>query len=401
MAIRSPCGYKLIGVSSITIINVLVLANVITVSSVVLVSLRKQQQQKHNTNNGYHSRPIVRGNESCLFVGSWVPDQNTTPLYDFSSCPIIDPQFNCQMYGRPDTDYLKYRWQPSNCQIPRFDGAEFVKRMRGKSIMFVGDSIGRNQWESLICMISAGVGTQMSINRGETISTVKFLEYGLTVSFYKAPYLVDIDLMEGKRVLRLGDIRGNSHAWTGFGVDLLYFNTGHWWTHKGSLQGWDYVESDGRLYQDMDPLLAMEKALTTWAKWVDANIDVTKTTLFFQAISPTHSNPSEWNGGIVRTSKSCYGETAPISGYPEATYWGDQMRVLEKVISSMNKPPLLLDITLLSAMRKDAHPSIYSGDLTPAQRANPDHSADCSHWCLPGLPDTWNQLFYTSLFFSY
>ncbi|CAA0811856.1 Protein PMR5 [Striga hermonthica] len=289
MAVRSPCRYKLLGVSSITIINVLVLANIIKVSSVVLVGLRKhQQQQKHNIDNGYHSRPIVRGNESCLFVGSWVPDQSTTPLYDFSSCPVIDPQFNCQMYGRPDTDYLKYRWQPSNCQIPRFDGAEFVKRMRGKSIMFVGDSIGRNQWESLICMISSDTQMSMSINRGDTISSVKFLEYGLTVSFYKAPYLVDIDMMEGKRVLRLGDIRGNSNAWTGFGVDLLYFNTGHWWTHKGSLQGWDYVESDGRLYQDMDPLLAMEKALTTWAKWVDANLDVTKTTLFFQAISPSH-----------------------------------------------------------------------------------------------------------------
>ncbi|MCD7468970.1 hypothetical protein HAX54_007539 [Datura stramonium] len=51
------------------------------------------------------------------------------------------------------------------------------------------------------------------------------------------------------------------------------------------------------------------------------------------------------------------------------------------------------------AMRKDAHPSIYSGALTSEQRANPDHSADCSHWCLAGLPDTWNQLFYTALFF--
>lgn len=77
----------------------------------------------------------------------------------------------------------------------------------------------------------------------------------------------------------------------------------------------------------------------------------------------------------------------------------DQTRVLETVLRDMNNPPFLLDITLLSAMRKDAHPSIYSGDLTPGQRANPDHSADCSHWCLPGLPDTWNQLLYTALFF--
>lgn len=86
-----------------------------------------------------------------------------------------------------------------------------------------------------------------------------------------------------------------------------------------------------------------------------------------------------------------------MSGY--AGTYPDQMKVVQVVLSSMNKPPFLLDITLLSAMRKDAHPSIYSGDLTAEQRANPDHSADCSHWCLPGLPDTWNQLFYTALFY--
>lgn len=137
--------------------------------------------------------------------------------------------------------------------------------MKGKNVMFVGDSLGRNQWESLICMISAAVPqspTQM--NRGDPLSTFKFLvsvnngfcifflsssfllflglkkkkkmqEYGVTVSFYRAPYLVDIDTIQGRRVLKLDDIRGNANAWRG--VDLLSFNTGHWWTHKGSLQG--------------------------------------------------------------------------------------------------------------------------------------------------------------------
>lgn len=77
----------------------------------------------------------------------------------------------------------------------------------------------------------------------------------------------------------------------------------------------------------------------------------------------------------------------------------DQNRILQAVIGSMSTPAHFLDITALSELRKDGHPSIYSGDLTPEQRANPDRSADCSHWCLPGLPDTWNQLFYTALFY--
>lgn len=101
------------------------------------------------------------------------------------------------------------------------------------------------------------------------------------------------------------------------------------------------------------------------------------------------------------TTKNCYGETSPmLSGatYPTGAYPAE-MRVVDSVIRDMQIPAYLLDITMLSGLRKDGHPSIYSGDLSPEQRSNPARSADCSHWCLPGLPDTWNQLFYTALFF--
>lgn len=57
----------------------------------------------------------------------------------------------------------------------------------------------------------------------------------------------------------------------------------------------------------------------------------------------------------------------------------------------MKKPVHLLDITLLSQLRIDGHPSAYSG-------GRPD--IDCAHWCLPGVPDTWNHLLYAALITS-
>ncbi|KAG4994917.1 hypothetical protein JHK86_031744 [Glycine max] len=60
--------------------------------------------------------------------------------------------------------------------LGRFNGVEFLLQMKGKTMMFVGDSLGRNQWQSLICMIYDVVPqTQTQLVRGEPFSTFRFL----------------------------------------------------------------------------------------------------------------------------------------------------------------------------------------------------------------------------------
>ncbi|KAF2565556.1 hypothetical protein HID58_062546 [Brassica napus] len=114
-------------------------------------------------------------------------------------------------------------------------------------------------------------------------------------------------------------------------------------------------------------------------------------------------SPNEWTSGakastITQGGKTCYGQTTPYSGtsYPTSSYV-DQKKVIDEVVKEMKSHVSLMDISMLSALRIDGHPSIYSGDLNPSLKKNPDRSSDCSHWCLPGLPDTWNQLFYAAL----
>jgi hypothetical protein len=227
---------------------------------------------------------------SCdVFSGSWVRDDGGggAAAYTGYNCPVIDAEFNCQLYGRPDSDYLRYRWKPAGCELPRFDGADFLTRMKGKTVMFVGDSLGRNQWESLICLLHAAAPqSPAQLVSVDPLYTYKFLEYGLVVSFYRAPYLVDIGVAQGKKVLWLDDISGNGEAWRG--ADVLSFNSGHWWTHTGTLQGWDYMGADGRYYEDMDRMVAFQRGMATWANWVDANVDPAKTRVFYQSMSPTH-----------------------------------------------------------------------------------------------------------------
>ena len=53
-----------------------------------------------------------------IFSGRWIRD-NSLPLYDPASCPFVDPTFNCHENGRPDKEFLSWRWQPNDCDIPR------------------------------------------------------------------------------------------------------------------------------------------------------------------------------------------------------------------------------------------------------------------------------------------
>lgn len=89
---------------------------------------------------------------------------------------------------------------------------------------------------------------------------------------------------------------------------------------------------------------------------------------------------SEWK----EAGSSCQGETEAINGtkYEGGTTAG--VDLVKKVIARMKVKVSLLDITRLSQLRKDGHPSIYGNSNNTGN--------DCTHWCLAGVPDTWNQL---------
>ncbi|KAF9587774.1 hypothetical protein IFM89_005506 [Coptis chinensis] len=56
------------------------------------------------------------------------------------------------------------------------------------------------------------------------------MEYGVTILLYRTYFLVDLVREKVGVVLKLDSIKGGN-AW--MGMDMLIFNSCHWWTHQG------------------------------------------------------------------------------------------------------------------------------------------------------------------------
>ncbi|KAK1563338.1 hypothetical protein Q3G72_026205 [Acer saccharum] len=260
---------------------------------------------------GFLSQILPSNQEkSCDYsYGRWVRDESY-PLRSYNeNCPFLDPGFRCRQNGRKDGDYLKWRWQPHGCDLPRFNARDLLERSRNGRIVFAGDSIGRNQWESLICMLAEAVSNRSAIyeENGQPITkhrgflSIRFHEYNLTVEYYRAPFLVIFGRPpknsphQVRTTIKVDQLHWFSDKW--IAADVLIFNAGHWWNNDKTINMGVFFEEGGKVNMTMDVLEAFRRSLQSLRSWVLNNLDLERSHTFFRSYSPVHYRNGTWSEG--------------------------------------------------------------------------------------------------------
>lgn len=346
--------------------------------------------------------------ECDLYQGSWFYDPEG-PVYTNNSCPVLTQMQNCQGNGRPDKGYENWRWKPSQCDLPRFDARKFLELMRGKTLAFIGDSVARNQMESMMCLLWQ---VETPVNRGSRkMQRWLFKSSSVMIARIWSSWLVHqfnekFDYApEGVTKLKL-DLPDERIIEALPKFDVVVLSSGHWFAKQSV-----YVLNDeivgGQLWWP-------DKSKPMKVNNVEAFGISVETILKSLATHPNYTgltivrtwSPDHYEGGAWNTGGSCTGKEEPIlpgklvkNGFTEIMHEKQATgfnRALEGVAESSKLKLKLMDITEAFGYRHDGHPGPYrSPDPKKITKRGPDGRPppqDCLHWCMPGPVDTWNEM---------
>lgn len=360
-------------------------------------NLRMHHQQEHIESNDPIQLIDFYVGGCNIWKGKWIP-YNSKPPYTNVTCEFIQGHQNCLKNGRPDHQYLQWRWKPHDCELPLFNAKKFLKLVHGKAWAFVGDSISRNHFQSFLCFL-AQVEHPQNVYRDEKDLFVRwfFPSYNFTLAVFWSPFLVqwtEDDVVEGfptgTEKLHL-DIVDEKWVSSILDYDYVVLSAGHWFL-KSSIYfmnneviGCHYCP--GTNCTQLGFYYAFRTALrTVYDSLVSSSY---RGTVFFRTFTPDHFENGQWHegGNCMRTTPT---HNATLNGVTEEMYkiqleeYGRTLQMHGDKSSRFK----IVDTIHASLVRADGHPGPYRS----VGSSSNDLPQDCLHWCLPGAIDTWSAM---------
>lgn len=328
-----------------------------------------------------------------IFTGEWVPNPDA-PYYTDTSCWAIFEHLNCVKYGRPDTEFMKWRWKPDSCELPIFNPYQFLDIVRGKSLAFIGDSVGRNQMQSLICLLSrVEFPVDVSYTSDENFKRWEYLSYNFTLAYFYSPFLVKFEdtPSNGLYNLYLDELDENWSTQI-HEFDYVILNAGHSFPRPGiyyenrRVVGCRYCQQEN--VPDLPTSFGYRKAFKTAFRAFNTLKDFNGI-VFLRTFSPSHFENGEWNnGGDCARKNPLKSNEIMLEGHSLDLYLTqlEEFRAAEKEGEKRGVRFRLFDTTQAMLLRPDGHPSKYG----QAPQENVTLHNDCTNWCLPGPIDSWS-----------
>ncbi|KAK1605285.1 hypothetical protein QYE76_028958 [Lolium multiflorum] len=350
-----------------------------------------------NTAHQQKAGPSVQLEDKCdISRGKWVREPNG-PVYTNLTCPMLPDFKNCQKFGK-DPGHLFWRWQPDGCELPRFSPERFLDVVRGKRLAFIGDSLARNQMDSLLCLLSqAETPTEVHTDAFDKFGTWHFPAHDFTLmvmwtEFYA--HAVPVAGADGKPTASF-DIHLDrlGAEWTSRlpGLDYAVISGGNWFFRVNYL--WEGGQRVGCVNCGRDANLtdvgvpyAVRRVVRAAVEGIAQCRDCKSSLVtFLRTYSPDHFEHGSWFSGGTCDRKAPLeeGEVSMGSiGWELRRVQSEEVRRVRR--SSGGKRFGVLDVTKAMMMRADGHPGAHFDSRWMR------NGSDCLHWCLPGPVDMWN-----------
>ncbi|XP_068639157.1 xyloglucan O-acetyltransferase 3 [Aristolochia californica] len=342
--------------------------------------------------------PPKEEDECDLFKGAWIWDQRGSS-YTNTSCVTIPDSKNCAKHGREDTDYLHWRWKPDDCDLPRFEPTVFFEIVRGKKLAFIGDSVARNQMESLLCLLSqVETPTDVYKDEDDRFRTWYFPSHDFTILVLWTKFLVaGVERVVNGSYTGVFDIQLDQidTQWTQnlHEYDYAVVSDGHWLFRqlylyeKHSLVGCIFCNEAN--VTGLGLSFAFTKIFRTALKFITDCEKCGRLVTLVRTFSPAHFEHGTWNDGGNCNRTRPYSERELTLGGTEWDISRAQMAEVARAREEGKNKEMrfgTMDVTKAMLMRPDGHPNSHWNNK------GMEGYNDCVHWCLPGPIDAWNDL---------